>query len=308
MKWNQNDGEGWKQTIYPGHNIIGIGQSPDYNTHSVHYAYQKHRLDYLYEYSGSYNLSCCTDKMPQNYFTLLCPQLDKFYRLPEFEHDFPVKKYRGSVFKVWNIRRKWRSGNDHPEYFVTSKPPEMWWCLNVEGFMNSHFLSTYYHMDVGCELEFIEPTTAHRGASGLPGVLNRTCAVFNTGGMTDCDGTPLLGWDLVQPQSYTYATKESYWNKWGTDQLGVGEYAPVLYSWPPDGSNEAEPIVNSLKHCTFEGRPLGPVRDVNGDFDIEDPFGLGSASGVVGDEMVVPEDCHPLLVWSMMSPPPVLFC
>ena len=287
--WNADSGDGWRSTLYPGGTKIGLGDNLNGTNDSV---MSNRRLDWQYEWYGSYNLPTCNMVRPQNYFTLIAPRLDMYYRLPQYSLDYTFIKWFGSQFKIWTSKRRWRSGSDYPEYFCTTSPHQMYWCLNVEGLMNSHFISTYYRLDVGCELEFCEPTLGYIGATSQEGVMNRSHCVFHN---NLADGHFSQGaYDLVQPQNFNFGTKEKYWDKWHNTDMN----SPIRYHWPPNLDPPKHPMTSTMRERTVNGLPMQYISEDDQLVTTLDDLGENAEGYVVESlppdiEMTPPHDIPP---------------
>ena len=249
--WEPKSGEGWKQTLYPGATKPSTGQILNDPRDPNKWKVDK-RLDRLYEWYNSYNLPVCNAGHPQSHFTLIAPRMNQYHHFPDDYQKYLVKKWRGSRFATWNHEVRWLSGNDHSQYFHTTSPNQMFWCLNVEGLLNSHFIQTYYRMDVGCELEFCDPMLGYTGVSQQFG-MNRSYRVQKQGRF-ETHSNP-YAYDVVNCQHYVYGPKE-YFTQWPTF-----ETTPCQYEWPPNTKPNAHPILCSQRERTVKGLPLSYISE-----------------------------------------------
>ena len=244
--WSPKPGEGWKQTLYPGATKPSCGQVLD-NPLVFEKWMLEQRIDEGYEWYCPYNMPVASVNRPQSHFTHIAPRTSPYHRFPEFKQKYKVKKWLGSKFAAWDHEVAWLSGNDYPEYFHTTSPHQMFWCLNIEGLMNSHFIQTYYRMDVGCELEFCDPTQGYTGVSQRFGIMNRSYRV-NKQGRFDNYASP-FAYDVVNCQHYVYGNND-YFTHWPTISI------PCHYKWPPTNQAAAHPILDTQRERTVSGLPL----------------------------------------------------
>ena len=249
--WEPKSGEGWQQTLYPGATKPTVGQVRN-NPSDVNKWMLDKRLDEMYEWYCPYNLPIVTANRPQSHFTLIAPRINQYHHFPEDKCKFAVKKWLGSKYSTLDHEVSWLSGNDYPQYFHSSSPHQMFWCLNVEGLMNSHFIQTYYRMDIGCELEFCDPTQGYTGVSQRFGIMNRSYRVSKQGRF-DHHASP-SAYDVINCQHYVYGPKE-YFSSWPNYHL------PCRYHWPPTSNPTAHAILDTQRERTVKGLLLSYVSD-----------------------------------------------
>ena len=118
--------------------------------------------------------------------------------------------------------------------------------------MNSHFIQTYYRLDVGCKLEFCDPTQGYPGVSQQFGIMNRSYRV-NKQGRFEVQANP-YAYDVVNCQHYVYGPAR-YFTKWPTVD------SPCEYHWPPNTKPTSHPVLSTQRERTIRGYPLSYISE-----------------------------------------------
>ena len=148
FSWSQGASDYWNLTHYQGKNKFTFHGAIKPG-HHVHELYDR-RLDWGQEWGGDYSLTVCDVKHPPNYYNLISPVLSHWWASqPAYPpQQLPMYQFHNDFSQEWHVSLLWLPPNSHLEYFG-NPIPEMYWCVNVEGLADEHWIQLQYKLDLG---------------------------------------------------------------------------------------------------------------------------------------------------------------
>ena len=228
FSWTQGSDDFWLLTHYQGDQKLHVNSAlkPGHHIDKIYDC----RADWGQEWQGFHSLTVVDTSHPPNYYNLISPVLNQWHTSAPFAQpqQLTCYKFHDNWTQEWDVQLQFLPPNSHPEYYG-SPIPEMYWCVNVEGLADEHWIQLQYKLDVGFELEFMQPRQTQPGASRESALLNRMHKYyFNVLGC-NFGGSETVGMQLHIPD----------YKLW-TLQAGSPDQAHTIVDsgyikWPPQG-------------------------------------------------------------------------
>lgn len=247
-EWNMPDGEGWRRTLNCGTHVGKVGEVP---VDSEPNEYFVRRIDEGFNWNGHGSMAPCNRGYQPEYWNLIAPPRDTYYyHNTNYREQIQVKKWFGKNMYKWYEQLRVFDRSERKEYFCSSSPPQMYWCVNVEGLNETHYLQTYYRLDFGCELEFFAPTYSLPGTTRKIPLMNRE---FIWHRHTPWGaGTHSVGVDRLDPNYYIWGTKDYFKDP----DPHYPHPTPQKFQWPPTTTSvQCEPVFSSAARRTRKRLP-----------------------------------------------------